>query len=103
MKKIYIIGFITILLVSFLGITYSYEYTDNSSLVFELIGPSTLYIDVNSEYEEYGIKVTYNGVDISSTVSVDSSSLNTDKLGEYPSRFLAPFKYEVAGVYWYKP
>ena len=58
MKRIvFLVSFITILLVSFLGITYSYEYNDNESLKFELVGPSVLYIDVNSEYEEYGVKV----------------------------------------------
>lgn len=88
MKKILIVtSFIIILLVSFLGITYSYEYSDSSSLSFELIGPSVLYIDVNSEYEEYGIKVIDNGVDISSSVDIDSSLVNTSLLGEYKVKY----------------
>lgn len=88
MKKIlYVTTFITILLVSFLGITYSYEYTGNESLKFELIGPSVLYMDVNSEYEEYGIRVRENGVDISSSVKIDTSLLNTSELGEYRVRY----------------
>ena len=66
MKKIYVlITVIILLLVSFLDITYSFEYDQNESLTFELIGPSTLYMDVKTKYKEYGIKVIYNGVDIS--------------------------------------
>lgn len=88
MKRIvYVIIFITILLVSFLGITYSYEYNDNESLKFDLIGPSTLYIDVGTKYEEYGIKVINNGVDISSYVTIDSSSVDTSVLGEYKVKY----------------
>ena len=80
MKRIvFLVSFITILLVSFLGITYSYEYNETNSLKFDLIGPSILYIDVNSEYEEYGIKVLNNGIDISSSVKIDSSSLELSK------------------------
>lgn len=88
MKKIlYITIFITILLVSFLGITYSYEYNNTDSLTFKLIGPSVLYIDVNTEYEEYGIRVVNNGVDISYMVKIDDSLLDTSKLGEYNIKY----------------
>ena len=88
MKKIFFLtSFITILLVSFLGITYSYEYNGNWSLKFELIGPSVLYMDVNSEYEEYGIKVIDDNVDISSLVKIDSSNLDVSKIGEYKVKY----------------
>ena len=84
MKKIFIITtFIIVLLVCFLGVTYSYEYNENDSLKFYLIGPSTLYVDVNTDYEEYGIEVIYNGMNISSSVNIDSSSVDTSTLGEY--------------------
>ena len=88
MKRIvFLVSFITILLVSFLGITYSYEYNDNESLKFELIGPSVLYIDVNSEYQEYGVKVIDDNVDVSSLVKIDSSNLDVNKLGEYKVKY----------------
>ena len=57
--------FIIVLIVSFLGITYSFEYTNDEQLTFELIGPTNLYLDVNTEYTEYGIKVINNKIDIS--------------------------------------
>lgn len=88
MKKVlYITSFVVVLLVSFLGITYSYEYKDTESLVFDLIGPSTLYLDINSEYEEYGIKVVNNGIDISNYVKIDSSSVKMNEIGEYKVRY----------------
>ena len=86
-KKMYVLCFIIILLVSFLGVTYSFEYNDSESLSFELIGPSTLYIDVGSRYEEYGIKVFNKGVDISSTVKIDSSLVDVNKIGEYNVKY----------------
>lgn len=86
-RIVYVTIFITVLLIGFLSVTYSYEYKDTETLKFKLIGPSILYIDVNSEYEEYGIKVINNGVDISSSVKIDSSSVDTDKLGEYSVRY----------------
>ena len=88
MKKMFFItAFITILLVSFLGITYSYEYNDNETLKFEIIGPSVLYIDVNSEYKEYGVKVINNNVDVSSLVKIDSSNLDISRLGKYKVKY----------------
>ena len=88
MKKImYVIIFITILLVCFLGITYSFEYSEKDGLSFELIGPSTLYVDIGSRYEEYGIKVFNNGVDISSSVSIDNSLVDVNKIGEYNVKY----------------
>ena len=82
-KMFYITTFIIILLVSFLGITYSYEYTGNNSLRFELIGPEILYVDVNSEYVEYGVNVYHNNVLISDKVVIDNKMVNTSMLGEY--------------------
>lgn len=88
MKKIlYVTIFITILLVSFIGITYSYEYNGIETLDFQLIGPTLLYVDVNTEYKEYGIKVIKNGVDISSYVRIDSSSVDINKMGEYKVKY----------------
>ena len=88
MKKIMcVVIFVTLLLISFLGVTYSFEYNNDEILKFELIGPSTLYIDVFDEYEEYGIKVIRNGVDVSSLVNIDSSLLDTDKVGEYRVKY----------------
>ena len=53
MKKIYYASIILIvLIVSFLGITYSLEYQESDNLVFELVGPSALYINAFDEYEE---------------------------------------------------
>ena len=63
------------LLISFLGITYSFEYKGKSGLSFELIGPSTLYINVGGFYKEDGVKVINKGIDISSSVIIDSSSI----------------------------
>lgn len=88
MKRIfYITTFIIVLLVSFLGITYSYEYNDSGTLNFTLIGPSTLYVDVFSEYEEYGIKVTNKNIDITKDVVIDSSEIDMSKLGEYQVKY----------------
>lgn len=88
MRKIYYVSMIiTILLVSFLGITYSYEYDKDSSLEFKLIGPTTLYLDIYSDYNEYGINVKYNGRDISNQVKIDSSLVDTSKLGEYKVKY----------------
>lgn len=80
MKK-YIIIVITLLFLSVIGITYSMPNNDN--LTFKLIGPELLYVDVNTEYVEYGIDVNYNGKDISEQVLIDSSQVNMNKLGEY--------------------
>lgn len=97
MRKIYYVSiFITIIVVSIIGITYSLDYVSDSELAFELIGPSNLYIEVNDEYEEYGIKVTSEGMDISDSVKIDSSSVDTSKVGEYQ------VKYEVNGEYIYR-
>lgn len=60
MKKMYVMGFIIVLLVSYLGVTYSFEYNKNESLSFELIGPSMLYVDVGIKYKENGVKVINN-------------------------------------------
>ena len=88
MKKIFGITIVIfVLLVSFLGITYSYEYNENESISFELIGPYRLYLNLGDEYKEYGIKVIRNGVDISSYVKIDNSSVDTSKVGEYKVKY----------------
>ena len=97
MKKIYYISIILIVLVvSFIGITYSFEYNDNGELSFELIGPDTLYLDVDNDYIEYGIKVYSNGTDISDKVVIDDGMVDTSKLGEYN------VKYQVGDEYIYR-
>ena len=97
MKKIYYITtFIAILIVSFLGITYSFEYANEEELTFELIGPSNLYLDVDTEYTEYGIKVLYDGKDVSDKVKIDTSKINVKKVGEYK------VKYQYANEYVYR-
>lgn len=86
-KLFYITTIIVIVLVGFLGVTYSYEYNDDSFFKFELIGPYELYLDVNSEYNEYGVKVIKNGYDVSSNVIIDNSLVNMNKLGEYRVKY----------------
>ena len=91
-KMYYITTFILILLVSYIGITYSFSYTSEGNIVsFKIIGPSILYIDVNSPYEEYGVKAYVNDVDLSDKVVIDSSMVDTSKIGEYK------VKYQVIG------
>lgn len=87
-KYYYVTTLIVILLISFISITYSYEYTDNVGVEFSLIGPGTLYVDVFSEYNDLGVKVRYNNQDISKRVIVDSSQLNMNKLGEYKVKYM---------------
>ena len=88
MKKIYYVSiFLIVLIVSFLGITYSFQYDNDGEIKFELIGPSPLYINAGSPYSEYGIKVLYNDVDVSNKVKIDSSSVDITKLGEYKVRY----------------
>lgn len=97
MRKIYYVSIILIvLIVSFIGITYSFEYNDNGELSFELIGPGTLYLDVDTDYVEYGIKVYSNGIDISDKVVIDNDMVNTSKLGEYN------VKYQIGDEYIYR-
>lgn len=88
MRKVYIITtFVIVLLVSFFGVTYSYEYNDMDLLKFELIGPYKLYLNLNDEYKEYGVKVINNGVDISSQIDIDTSSLDINSVGEYKIKY----------------
>ena len=86
-KYYYVTTFIIMLIVSFVGITYSYEYDNSEGLKFDLIGPSVMYHDVNTDYEEYGIKVMYKNRDISDMVDIDSSKVDTTKLGEYKVKY----------------
>lgn len=88
MRKVYVITtLIIVLLVSFLGITYSYEYNEYNSLVFELIGPYEITLELNADYYEYGVRVVKNGEDISNLVNINKSSLNTSKVGEYRVKY----------------
>ena len=83
-KKRKIIIFIGILL-CICGIIYSYKH--NKGLSIELIGPSTIYINVGNQYKEYGIKVKNNGIDISSSVKIDSSSIDINNIGKYDVKY----------------
>jgi len=86
-KMYYVTTFIIVLMVSYLGITYSFEYgMENGVINFELLGPKTLYIDVNSEYVEYGVNVVYGGKNISDQVVVDST-VDMTVLGEYQVKY----------------
>lgn len=97
MRKIYYVSiFLIILIISFLGITYSLEYPDDINVSFNLIGPSPLYINVGSDYVEYGIEVYENGNDVSNKVKIDDSHVDVKKLGEYK------VKYEYNGEYIYR-
>lgn len=100
MKRIYYISTVLIILiVSFLGITYSLEYEESDNLTFELVGPSSLYINVGEEYQEYGIKVYANGSDISDKVIIDSKEVDTTKLGEYRVKYQVYNEYVFRNVY----
>lgn len=79
--------FVVSLLVSFLGITYSYEYNDSSFPTFELIGSNQLEFELGSKYIEPGVIVIHNDEDISSLVNIDSSSLNMNRVGEYKIKY----------------
>ena len=97
MKRIYYVFVVLIILmVSFLGITYSVEYQDDRNISFELIGPTTLYMNVGSPYIEYGIKVTVDNNDVSDKVLIDSSNVDINKLGEYK------VKYQYSSEYVYR-
>lgn len=88
MKRIYYATtFILILLISFLGITYSFEYDDGKEISFELLGPEELYLDVNTKYVEYGIKVIYDNKDVSNDVIIDFSNVDIKKLGKYKVKY----------------
>lgn len=87
-KYYYVTTFILLIIVSMLGITYSFSYEDNSLVKFDLIGPGTLYLDVNSEYEEYGVVAKFNGKDISEQVLIDSGQVDVTKLGEYQVKYM---------------
>ena len=89
MKKIYIVSsFILFLTVSFLGITYSYEYNDNEYLTFQLIGDYIVNLELGNQYIDSGVNVIYNGNDISSMVDIDASLVDVNKVGEYKVKYL---------------
>ena len=99
MKRLYyVLVILIILIVSFLGITYSLEYDLDSNLSFELIGPSTLYINVGDDYQEYGIKVLADGSDISDKVMIDDSLVDTSKIGEYKVKYQVNNEYVFRNV-----
>ena len=88
MNKIYYVTTVVLLiLVSVLGVTYSFEYDDDADISFEILGPEILYMDVNSKYTEYGIKVLRDGKDVSKRVKIDISNVKIDKLGEYKVKY----------------
>lgn len=88
MQKIYYVSIILIvIIVSFLGITYSYNNELEGEISFKLVGPGTLYIDVDDEYEEYGINVFVNDILVTEGVTTDSTSVDTSKLGEYKVKY----------------
>ena len=82
----YVTALIVIMMISFLGITYSFEYGNNDDLKFELIGPSTVSIDVFDDYVEYGIKIIHDGVDVSNRVSI-TNNVDITRLGEYSVKY----------------
>ena len=86
-KYYYITTFIIFLIVGFIGITYSYEIDTNGEVEFSLIGPQVLYMDVNTEYKEYGVLIKYNNKDVSDRVVIDTKTVNTLKLGEYKVKY----------------
>lgn len=88
MRKIYITScFVVLLLISFLSITYSYEYNENFSLTFELVGDYKLNLFLHDEYVEYGVKVLYNEKDISSLVKIDDSMVDMNRVGVYKVKY----------------
>lgn len=88
MRKVYVLYcLIVVLLIGFLGVTYSYEYNDNDILKFELIGEYEVNLLLNDKYVEHGVNVFYNGMDISSFVIIDSSLVDTSKVGDYKVKY----------------
>lgn len=88
MKKIYVISLIVlILMVSFLGITYSYEYNANGLLIFKLNGETTVNLLVGEDYIEYGASAIYGNEDISSLLKIDNSMIDTNKVGVYKVKY----------------
>ena len=65
------------MIVGFIGITYSYEIDGDSQVEFNLIGPETLYMDVNTDYKEYGVLVKYNGKDIVEVKGFENTDINS--------------------------
>lgn len=78
---------VIVIIISLLGFTYSYETTDNDVIKFTLIGPATLYLEVNSKYEENGIICKYGNVDVSDQVDIDYTNINMSKVGDYKIKY----------------
>lgn len=88
MRKIVIAcSFIIIMMISFLGITYSYEYNEVSDLKFELFGDYIVDLNLGGTYIEEGFNVTYNGENINSEVVIESS-LDNLRVGEYKIKYI---------------
>ncbi|WP_407270037.1 immunoglobulin-like domain-containing protein [Radiobacillus sp. PE A8.2] len=59
-------------------------FLDTTKPVITLNGDSTLNVEVGSDYEEPGAKITDNsGEDLSEELHIDASAVNTDKVGSY--------------------
>ncbi len=88
MRKIILTAIsVIVVIISLLGFTYSYELNDDRVVSFSLIGPTTVLLEVNNPYEEYGVTCIYGNTDVSSSVIIDSSKVNTSKLGEYKVKY----------------
>lgn len=88
MNKIYYVTTVVLLiLISVLGVTYSFEYDSDADITFEILGPEILYMDVNTKYTEYGVKVLRDGKDVSKQVKIDISKIKINTLGEYKVKY----------------
>ena len=88
MKNICIItSIIVFVLVSFLGITYSYEYNEVNFVRFELVGDSVFDLSLGNEYVEYGVSAYIDGDDVSSLVNIDNSTLDVNSVGKYKIKY----------------
>ena len=85
-KVYYCLVLFIVLFVSFLGITYSFEYADTDNIVFELVGSSTEYVLIGTDYKEKGIKVLFNNRDVSDKVII-SGNIDTTALGNYKVKY----------------
>ncbi len=78
---------IIVIIISLLGFTYSYEIADDNVIKFSLIGPATLYLEVNNTYEESGVVCKYGNIDVSDQVVIDLTKINISKVGEYRVKY----------------
>lgn len=88
MKQIVCIStFLIVIFVSIVGVTFSYDYKENESVLFNLIGPYEVVLELDEEYYEYGVFVTSNGMDISNEVNINYLSLDTNIVGDYKVKY----------------